>query len=217
MHFYPFHIGDYSSHTRNLTLMEDLAYRRLLDEYYLHERPFNGCLTDVAKQIGMRKHEAEIKYILDSFFELTESGWINHRANSTIQTYKLKKQQASKAGKASADKRLNGRSTDVQQTLNQPITSNQEPIPVITTKSKPIAESDKSLPAVEFIPLVDGSEWPVPESFAVDLEKSYPAVEMKQTLREIRAWNLANPKNRKTISGIKRHINQWFSKEQNRG
>ena len=89
MHFYPFHIGDYSSHTRNLTLMEDLAYRRLLDEYYLHERPFNGCLTDVAKQIGMRKHEAEIKYILDSFFELTESGWINHRANSTIQTYNL--------------------------------------------------------------------------------------------------------------------------------
>ena len=85
------------------------------------------------------------------------------------------------------------------------------------TEADIFAESDKSPTVVEFIPLVDGSEWPVPESFAVDLEKSYPAVDMKQTLREIRAWNLANPKNRKTISGIKRHINQWFSKEQNRG
>ena len=40
MHFYSFNIGDYASHTRHLTPMEDLAYRRLLDIYYLHEQPF---------------------------------------------------------------------------------------------------------------------------------------------------------------------------------
>ena len=47
MNYYPFHIGDYASHTRHLTLMEDLAYRRLLDLYYLHERPLNARSTPV--------------------------------------------------------------------------------------------------------------------------------------------------------------------------
>ena len=45
MHYFQFNIGDYASHTRHLTLMEDLAYRRLLDLYYMRE----GCLVgDVA-------------------------------------------------------------------------------------------------------------------------------------------------------------------------
>ena len=54
MHYYQFNIGDYASHTRHLDLLEDLAYRRILDLYYLHERPLNGDATLVAKQIGMR-------------------------------------------------------------------------------------------------------------------------------------------------------------------
>ncbi|NDH69342.1 MAG: DUF1376 domain-containing protein, partial [Gammaproteobacteria bacterium] len=33
MHYYQFHIGDYKSHTHHLSLLEDLAYRRLLDFY----------------------------------------------------------------------------------------------------------------------------------------------------------------------------------------
>ncbi|MBW2099125.1 MAG: hypothetical protein JRG77_10135 [Deltaproteobacteria bacterium] len=37
-----------------------------------------------------------------------------------------------------------------------------------------------------------------------------------QGLREIRAWNLANSRNRKTRSGILRHINTWLKKEQDR-
>jgi len=35
MHYYQFNIGDYASHTRHLSDLEDLAYRRLLDAYYL--------------------------------------------------------------------------------------------------------------------------------------------------------------------------------------
>ena len=39
MNFYPFHIGDYASATRHLTWIEDAAYRRLLDVYYVKEGP----------------------------------------------------------------------------------------------------------------------------------------------------------------------------------
>lgn len=70
---------------------------------------------------------------------------------------------------------------------------------------------------VQHIPLVDGTEWPVTRMMFDELEKLYPAVETAQTLREIRAWNLTHPKNRKTKRGVMAHINTWFNKEQNRG
>lgn len=124
MRFYSFHIGDYASHTRHLTLMEDLAYRRLLDLYYLHERPLNARSADVARAIGMRDCEAEVATVLAEFFELVEgAGWINRRADEEIVRCKSKQEQASRAGKASAQRRFNARSTDVQ----PPIT--HDPLP----------------------------------------------------------------------------------------
>ena len=129
MYYYQFNIGDYASHTQRLSLLEDLAYRRLLDEYYLHERPLNTGLTSVARQIGMRDHENEVQFVLESFFRLTDDGWINIRADKEIAHFKGKIEQASKAGKASAERRLSGRSTDVQPTNNQePVTNNHKPI-----------------------------------------------------------------------------------------
>ena len=129
MHYFQFNIGDYASHTQRLSLFEDLAYRRLLDEYYLHERPLNSGLTSVARQIGMCDHEDAVQFVLESFFQLTEDGWVNKRADQEIAHYKGKIEQASKAGRASAERRLNGRSTDVQPTNNQePITNNHKPI-----------------------------------------------------------------------------------------
>lgn len=125
MHYYQFNIGDYASHTRGLSLMEDLAYRRLLDEYYLHERPFNSGISSVARQIGMKDYEQEVKFVLECFFTLTDLGWISARADKEIKHFHSKIMQASKAGKASAERRSNKSSTDVQPTNNQqPITNN---------------------------------------------------------------------------------------------
>jgi uncharacterized protein YdaU (DUF1376 family) len=124
MHYFQFNIGDYASHTRHLTVIEDLAYRRLLDLYYLQERPLNSGLTSVARQINMRDYETEVQAVLDEFFDLTDEGWTNARADKEIAHYKSKVEQASRAGKASAERRLNGRSTDVQLTNNhKPITN----------------------------------------------------------------------------------------------
>ena len=129
MHYYQFNIGDYVSHTRHLSPIEDIAYRRLLDAYYLSERPLNSGIAVVARQIGLKEHEAEVHEVLQEFFKLTEDGWINTRADKEIAHFKGKIEQASRAGKASAERRSNSRSTDVQPTNNQePITINQEPI-----------------------------------------------------------------------------------------
>jgi uncharacterized protein YdaU (DUF1376 family) len=126
MHYYQFNIGDYASHTRHLSPIEDIAYRRLLDLYYLHERPLNSGLTSVARQINLRDYESEVKSVLEEFFTLTEDGWINVRADKEIAHYRGKIEQASRAGRASAERRYNARSTDVQPTNNhKPITNNQ--------------------------------------------------------------------------------------------
>lgn len=45
----------------------------------------------------------------------------------------------------------------------------------------------------------------------------YPAVDILQELRKMKGWLDANPTKRKTSRGIKRFINAWLSKEQDKG
>lgn len=146
MHYYQFNIGDYASHTRHLNPIEDIAYRRLLDIYYLHERPLNECFTVVARQINMREYENEVNDVLNEFFELVDGGWVNQRADKEIKHYKAKVEQASRAGKASAERRSNARSTDVQPT------NNQEPITIV--EAKPKQSRGTRLPA-DWVPTED--------------------------------------------------------------
>ena len=146
MHYYQFNIGDYASHTRHLSIIEDIAYRRLLDLYYLHERPLGDCSANVARLIGMSEYSQEVETVLIEFFEHIDGGYINSRADKEIQHYHSKVEQASKAGKASAERRLSNRSTDVQPTNNhKPITINQEP------KKEKVAVAPSVLP--EWMPL----------------------------------------------------------------
>ena len=119
MHYFNFNIGDYASHTRHLSLLEDLAYRRLIDAYYLSESPFVGSPADIAKDIGMTSQIEEVFYVLGKFFEQDENGWFNKRCDEEIAKYHEKQEQAVRAGKASAKARLNNRSTTVQPTNNQ--------------------------------------------------------------------------------------------------
>ena len=128
MHYYSYNISDYMSHTLHLWEMEDLAYRRCLDNYYLHERPLPEDPEQVAKLIRMREHLPDVKQVLKEFFILEKGkGWINPRADEEIQKYKSKIQSAIRAGKASALARSNARSTNVQLNNKQePINKKQE-------------------------------------------------------------------------------------------
>lgn len=66
------------------------------------------------------------------------------------------------------------------------------------------------------LPLNTGKLWPVTEDYVTELSDLYPAVDVRQQLRNMRGWLDSNPKNRKTEGGIKRFIVGWLSKEQNR-
>lgn len=140
MNFYPFHIGDYAAHTRNLSLMEDLAYRRLLDAYYLAERPLDGSASDVARLVGMRDHLESVEYVLGIFFEHTADGWKNVRADIEIERFKDKSEQASRAGRASAERRNNARSTPVEIKPTDDAKSATDVKPTITQEPLPITQ-----------------------------------------------------------------------------
>jgi len=127
MHYYQFNIGDYASHTQRLSPIEDLAYRRLLDEYYLHEKQLNLDISLIAREIGLSEYLSEVDFVVKKFFTQSQDGWRNDRADKEIAHYRSKSEQASRAGKASAERRLNASSTDVQPTNNhKPITNNQQ-------------------------------------------------------------------------------------------
>ena len=125
MHYYQFNIGDYQSHTNHLDPLEDLAYRRMLDWCYLHEKPLPLDANEIARIIRLRDHAAIIRDVLTEFFSRYGEGWVCDRVLEEIQHYKAKIEQASRAGKASAERRSNGGSTGVQLTNNhEPITNN---------------------------------------------------------------------------------------------
>jgi hypothetical protein len=96
---------------------------------------------------------------------------------------------------------------------------------VVEDGVNPLAPGDKSPShagavngdAVAHIPLVGGVEWGVPKALAAELESAYPAVDVPQTLLEIRAWCVANPSKRKTPRGVARFINSWCARIQDRG
>ena len=46
---------------------------------------------------------------------------------------------------------------------------------------------------------------------------AYPAVDVEQQLREMRAWCIANKSNRKTQRGVERFIVRWLGREQDSG
>lgn len=72
-------------------------------------------------------------------------------------------------------------------------------------------------PVVLTLPLNDGSEYPVTQSYVDEMAKLYPAVDIMQELRKMRGWCDANPTRRKTQRGIKAFINRWLSDDQDNG
>jgi uncharacterized protein YdaU (DUF1376 family) len=141
MNYYSFHIGDYAAHTRHLSLMEDLAYRRLLDLYYLRE---GNLPLNCARLIGMQEHEEAVKAVLVDFFELGEDGWHHKRCDEELAKFQSNKDTARRAGQASAKQRaLNGRSTGVEPPLNEPSTGVEQALNDRSTNQEPITKNQE--------------------------------------------------------------------------
>jgi len=136
MRFYPFHVGDYQAHTSHLTDVEDLAYRRMLDLYYLGEAPLPNDPQWIARRIRMPAAIQEVSQILVEYFQAAEDGLQhNKRCDAEISSYQRMKTGGAKgAAKKWANKKGNdkGNGEGIEEangegTLTPIATNNQEP------------------------------------------------------------------------------------------
>ena len=85
MIWYKFHVGDYLTHTLHLSDAEDLAYRRMLDLYYMSEKPLPPTPEAVARKIRLDLDITES--VLAEFFFKTEEGYRHHRCDDELARY----------------------------------------------------------------------------------------------------------------------------------
>ena len=140
MHYYQFNIGDYAKSTLHLSLLEDLAYRRLLDRYYDTEKPLESDIDKLCRFIRMSDHKKETKQIIEEYFSLTQKGWIQKRVKKELDASSAKADAArangKKGGRPKKTQSVNSANPDLtqkkakQETLNK----KQEPLNIYTTK-----------------------------------------------------------------------------------
>ena len=211
MNYYQFHVGDYAVHTRHLSLFEDLAYRRLIDWYYTNEKPLPLDTSKAARLIGMPDQIKEVSDILSDFFLKSEDGYRNKRCDEEIAKYQAKADRA----KSASSKRW-GSDTDQKSDADRIPTNNQEPI---TNNQEPVESCTEPAAPALFITLTlnDKTEHPIFEDQIAEWQGLYPAVDIRQELRNMRGWCIANPKKRKTKTGILKFVTSWLADHQNRG
>lgn len=97
MHYYKFNIGDYASHTRHLSPLEDIAYRRLLDIAYTTEQPLINDIHALSRLVNMREYQQEIKDVLQEFFTSVDEGWVHGRVLREMEEAGGRKSKAKEA------------------------------------------------------------------------------------------------------------------------
>ena len=150
MHYYQHHIGDFIKATARLTDTQSMAYLRLLWMYYDSEKPLKPDIKVLAFQIGASAEETEL--LLESFFWLAENGWHHTRCDQEIAEYRSFLDKKSNAGKASAERRKNIRSTGVEQVLDSSATGEQLTTNQLTNNQSKVAKATPDLGKPKSVP-----------------------------------------------------------------
>lgn len=120
MNYYPFNVGDYAVHTAHLEPMEDLAYRRMLDLYYLTEKPLPADPAVVARLIRMRDQLPSVQAVLEEFFTLDpDAGWRKGRCDEEIAAATSRRDKAAQSaalrwGNATGERKKRGKAATAE-------------------------------------------------------------------------------------------------------
>lgn len=203
MHYYQHHIGDFIKDTSFLTNEEVGIYIKLIWLYYDSEKPLPNDMFTLSMKTNARPAQDIVAGLLDMYFTLQEDGWHHTRCDQTIRDYHKQLEVASKAGKASAEKRkLNAGLTESQQETNDRSTTVQP-----TNNHKPITINHKPLTNIK------PKRAEALENYFEDFWYKYPKKVGKEAARK--AWNKANPDIIKVIDAInwQRETKQWQAED----
>ena len=146
--YFRFFMGDYLADTGHLDTVEHGAYCLILIDYYKHRRGPGNDQKKLAKiaKLSPKKFAAISETILE-FFEIKEGRLWSKRVEKELQYRAKKEQQCREAGKASAERRRNDRSTTVQRTGNEKATMSEFRVQSSEENLKPLSEPAVSDPA----------------------------------------------------------------------
>ena len=141
IYYYTKHIGDFNNKTRHLTRVERSLFSDAIELYYDTEKPLIQDIKKLSRLLlaNTEEEKASLKLILEEFFTLKKDGYHNKRCNEEIIKYQQFIEKQSRAGKASAQRRLNASSTKSNQ-----CSTNHTPLPSIpiTKEKKKTKEKD---------------------------------------------------------------------------
>ena len=102
MNYYEHHLGDYLRDTAHLTMVEDGAYRRLLDAYYIKELPLPKAVRDIYRLVraGSKVEKDAVSIVLGEFFSEGDDGWRHKRCDTEIARYQDKQAKAKRSAEA---------------------------------------------------------------------------------------------------------------------
>ena len=214
----PLYTGDYLRDTRGLSMSEHGAYLLLLTFSWDSKGPVPLDERECAGICNARSGDEleAVRRVLNRFFVRMDDGWYNPRMQKEVERAEAISRARSVAGRKGFQaiaKQLPGKSPASASTPTPTLT------PTTITREKPLARAERSpaeLTVVESLPLRDGTQFPVRRFEVQEFESAYPQVDIPATLREMRAWLIANPDRRKTRRGCLRFVNHWLANEQRR-
>lgn len=99
MNFYKFHLGDYYKKTNHLSMLEDGAYRRLMDAIYLREGPLPAEKEQIYRLVRAftKAEKIAVDTVLREFFESSDAGYTNARCDEELGRIRTKSAKASQS------------------------------------------------------------------------------------------------------------------------
>lgn len=207
MFSFQFHIRDYIAKTRHLTLLEDLAYRRLIDAYYTEEGPLPPDVQACARLIAMRDHTDAVEAVLREFFVLTDAGWTNARCDYEIARYR----EIGSRRKRAAGLRWGAKQAPDADAMQMHSTCNPQGMPT----SQPVNQST-SKPKKQ--PLGIAFDWEsgcftnITELHKRKWAEANPGVDVEAEIRNAEAYFVSDPERG---MGVEKHglfLRKWIDK-----
>ena len=137
MNHYPKHVGDYIRDTVGLTMTEDGAYTRLLDQYYAREAPLPSDKATIYRmaRATSKQERAAVDSVLNQFFTATPDGWRQKRADLELQAQCERSASARQSAKLRWEKEhANAMRTHMQTqcegNAESMLTSSQKPVTI---------------------------------------------------------------------------------------
>lgn len=124
--YMPLYVGDYLGDTLHLSRCQHGSYLLLIIAYWKRQRPLPDDDAFLARIAGATKREwAKDRATLAAFFEVEGGVWRHKRIDAEIEKFASRREQQSRAGKASSEGRKSNEinapsSTSVERTLQHP-------------------------------------------------------------------------------------------------